>query len=338
MPPRVSVLMPVQNAEATLAQCLGSIRRQRGVDWECIAVDDGSTDASRSCLARAAALDPRVRVVSQPAAGIVAALNHGLTLCRGEYVARMDADDIMHRDRLRLQALALDMAPSLAGVGCHVRIFPRGQLLAGRREYEHWLNSLGSPTDVLRDAWVECPLAHPSLMLRRTLWGQYPYREQGWPEDYDLVLRLLGDGHSLGVVPRRLLCWRDGSRRLSRVSKAYSIDRFTACKAHFLARSQLARHDRYILWGYGKTGRNLARALAAHGKHPIAIIEVHSGRVGQRILGVPVISPADLGAFYAQAGPFPIIASVARPGPRGEVRAALDRLGLVELRDYVCAA
>jgi glycosyltransferase involved in cell wall biosynthesis len=301
-------------------------------------VDDGSSDASRSCLARAAALDPRVRVVSQPALGIVAALNHGLGLCRGEYVARMDADDIMHRDRLRLQALALDRAPSLAGVGCHVRIFPRHQLLAGRREYEHWLNSLGNARDVLRDAWVECPLAHPSLMLRRTLWGRYPYREQGWPEDYDLVLRLLGDGHSLGVVPQRLLCWRDGGQRLSRVSKAYSIDRFTACKAHFLASSQLARHDRYLLWGYGKTGRNLARALAVHGKHPIAIIEVHPGRLGQRILGVPVISPAELGAFNAQAGPFPIIASVARPGPRGEVRAALDRLGLVELRDYVCAA
>ena len=338
MPPRVSVLMPVRNAQPTLAQCLGSIRRQRGIDWECIAVDDGSTDDSRSCLARAAALDPRVRVVSQPAAGIVAALNHGLTLCRGEYVARMDADDIMHRDRLRLQAAALDREPSLAGVGCHVRIFPRRELQAGRREYEHWLNSLGSPAEMLRDAFVECPLAHPSLMLRRMLWGAYPYRDKGWPEDYDLVLRLLRDGQRLGVVPQRLLCWRDGAQRLSRVSSAYSIDRFTACKAHFLASSQLARHDSYILWGYGKTGRQLARALAAHGKHPIGIVEVHPGRLGQRILGVPVISPADLGAFKAKAGPLPIIASVARPGPRGQVRTALERLGLVELRDYVCAA
>ena len=94
---RVSVLMPIRNAAATLRQALGSIRRQRGVDWECVVVDDGSSDGSRACLERAAALDPRIRVAWQAPAGIVAALNHGLRLCAGEYVARMDGDDVAHR-------------------------------------------------------------------------------------------------------------------------------------------------------------------------------------------------------------------------------------------------
>jgi glycosyltransferase involved in cell wall biosynthesis len=335
--PAVSILMPVRNAERTLPACLESIRRQRGPSWECVAVDDGSSDASAACLARAAALDARFRVLSQPPSGIVAALSLGLAACRGAYVARMDADDLMRSQRLEQQARALDADPSLAGVGCHVRLIPRARESSGRREYERWLNSLASASDVARDAFVECPLAHPSLMLRRPLLEGYGYRDLGWPEDYDLVLRLLAGGHRLGVVPARLLCWRDGAGRLSRTSECYRIERFTACKAHFLAHGLLARGDEYVLWGYGDTGRALARALAPHGKRPRAIIEVHPGRLGQRILGAPVLAPGELPLLMRERRS-PIVASVARPGPRSQVRAALDGFGFVELVDYVCAA
>jgi glycosyltransferase involved in cell wall biosynthesis len=302
-----------------------------------VAVDDGSSDASAACLARAAAHDPRFRVLSQPPRGIVAALAHGLASCRGEYVARMDADDLMRSNRLQRQALALDADPSLAGVGCHVRLFPRARQLSGRRESERWLNSLMGARDVARDAFVECPIAHPSLMLRRAPFQHYGYRDQGWPEDYDLVLRLLADGQRLGVVPERLLCWRDGEGRLSRTSDTYRIERFTACKAHFLAQGLLRSSDAYVLWGYGDTGRALARALAAHGKRPSAILEVHPRRLGQRILGVPVLGPAELPRLMRERR-LPIVASVARLGPRREVRAALAGFGFVELEDYVCAA
>jgi len=335
--PLVSILMPVRNAAPTLAACLESIRRQRGPSWECVIVDDGSSDGSAACLARAAALDPRFRVLSQPASGIVAALSLGLEACRGAHVARMDADDLMLSRRLEQQSRALDADPSLAGVGCHVRLFPRARQFSGRRPYERWLNSLASPSDVARDAFVECPLAHPSLMLRRSLLARYGYRDLGWPEDYDLVLRLLGDRHRLGVVPERLLCWREGASRLSRTSDTYRVERFTACKAHFLARGLLAHGDDYVLWGYGDTGRALARALTHHGKRPRAIIELHPGRLGQLIMGAPVLPPAELPGLM-QEGRSPIVASVARAGPRSQVRAALDAMGFRELEDYVCAA
>jgi glycosyltransferase involved in cell wall biosynthesis len=329
--------MPVRNAEHTLPACLESIRRQHGPSWECVVVDDGSSDGSAGCLKHAAALDPRFRVLSLPPSGIVAALAHGLSACRGAYVARMDADDLMRSRRLERQTSALDAQPSLSGVGCHVRLFPRRREAPGRRDYERWLNSLVTAHDVARDAFVECPIAHPTLMLRRAVLERYGYRDQGWPEDYDLVLRLLADGHHLGVVPERLLGWRDGDTRLSRTSDTYRIERFTACKAHFLAQGLLARADEYVLWGYGDTGRSLARALATHAKRPRAIIEVHPGRIGQRILGAPVLAPAALPALMHERRS-PIVASVARAGPRREVRAALDALGFVELDDYVCAA
>jgi glycosyltransferase involved in cell wall biosynthesis len=343
----VSVLLPVFNAASTLGLALESIRRQRAVELECVAVDDGSSDGSLRCLEQMAARDPRIRVLPIGHRGIVAALNHGLAHCRGEYVARMDADDIMCSARLARQASFLDLHPELAGAGCHVRMFPRpargllgeGRAAEGRREYERWLNSLQQPHDVLRDRFIECPLAHPTWMLRRPIFQRFGYRDQGWPEDYDLLLRLLSSGHTLGIVPQRLLSWRDTPGRLSRTSVSYTDERFVAAKAFFLASSWLDQHPRYILWGYGSTGRALCKALSSHGRQPHAIVEVHPGRVGQRIAGAPVIGPEDLLEVRRGAGgQIPIIVSVARSGPRNLVRAALAELQLRELVDYICAA
>jgi hypothetical protein len=214
-----------------------------------------------------------------------------------------------------------------------------GRAFEGRREYERWLNSLADAADVSRDRFIECPLAHPSWMLRRELFQRFAYRDMGWPEDYDLLLRLLCSGHSVGVVPRRLLSWRDSPGRLSRCSASYSDERFTRAKAHFLARSWLAEHSSYVLWGYGRTGGALCRALLEQGKQPRAIIEVHPGRIGQRIQGAPVVTPdALLEARRGPTGELPIIVSVARAAARNQVRAALHAFGLRELRDFICAA
>src|SRR6185503_6477551 len=113
----------------------------------------------------------------------------------------------------------------------------------------------------------------------------------------DLVLRLLGAGVRLGVVPQPLLFWRDGPLRLSRTGAAYRLDRFTACKAYYLAHNFLAEQRSYVLWGYGDTGRALSRALRELGKDPSHIVELHPGRLGQRIFGASVVPPEALGAL-----------------------------------------
>ena len=332
MPTRVSILLPARNAAATLDACLASISRQTDAAWECIVVDDGSTDATAGIARAAASRDSRFRVVSTPHRGLIAALNEGLTHCRAPVIARMDADDLMHRERIAAQAEALDAHVSLGAVGCHVRLFPRRELSPRLIEYESWLNGLRSADDVVRDVFIECPIAHPTLMIRREHIAA-GYRDCGWPEDYDLVLRLLAGGCRIGVVPRRLLSWRDGPTRLSRVNGRYGIDRFTACKAAFLATGYLSAPG-YVLWGYGGTGRSLRRALAAHDRTPSHIVEIKATRIGQRIHGAPVIPIAGLPALRGR----PLVVSVARSGPRGEIRAALAEMGFVEGVDYVCAA
>jgi glycosyltransferase involved in cell wall biosynthesis len=330
---RVSVLLPARDAARTLPACLASLRRQTEAAWECILVDDGSTDETRVTAEAAAARDSRVRVITTPARGLVAALNEGLALCRAPLIARMDADDVMHRARLAVQADALDADPGLAAVGCHVRLFPRHALTPRRREYEAWLNGLSAADDVARDAFVECPVAHPALMMRREM-AALGYAAADWPEDYDLVLRALAAGFSIGVVPRRLLSWRDHPQRVSRTDPRYTQARFTACKAHYLARGFLAQASDYVLWGYGGTGSALRRALLEDGKRPSHIVEVKPTRIGQRIHGAPVVGLDALPQLRGHR----IVVSVAREGPRAAIRLALRRQGFVEGIDFVCAA
>jgi len=328
------VLLPAYDAERTISACLRSVIRQTFDRWECIVVDDGSSDATPERVHDIAAQDPRVRLIARPHEGLVAALQAGLAECRGAFVARMDADDLMHRSRLAEQCAMLEADESLDAVGCHVRLFPRDGLSDGSRAYERWLNGIDSAECLSREAFVECPVAHPTLMIRRTRLVELGYRDRGWPEDYDLLLRILTAGGRVGVLPRRRLAWRQHEGRLSRTSAVYGLDRFTKCKAAFLARSFLAGGDRYILWGHGGTGRALRRELLALGKSPSYIVEVHPRRLGNRIAGAEVIPIERLPRVPRQ----PIVVSVAGEAARGQIRAALAEMGFVETRDYVCAA
>jgi glycosyltransferase involved in cell wall biosynthesis len=150
-----SILLPARNAAATIDAALHSVRRQTLPDWECIVVDDGSTDDTASLVAAFAARDSRVRLLRTDGAGLVEALCLGLAHCRGAIVFRMDADDLMRRERLACQAALLDAHPDLVAAGAHVRIIPRAGLTDRRRAYERWLNHLRTPADLRRERFVE---------------------------------------------------------------------------------------------------------------------------------------------------------------------------------------
>ncbi len=273
-------------------------------------------------------------MVTTPHRGLVAALQQGLGHCTAPYVARMDADDLMRRTRLADQVRTLEAQPELTAVGTHVRIFPRRHLQAGWRAYERWLNSIDSAAAVQRNAFVESPLAHPTLMIRRVTLERFGYRDCGWAEDYDLILRLLAAGHRVGVVPRRLVAWRDHPERLTRRNDTYAIARLTDCKASFLASGFLADTERYVLWGYGGTARALHRALRAHGKRAAHVIDVDPRRVGNTIHGAPVVLPDALPTLPR----LPVVVSVAGATPRAQIRAFMAGHGFEEIRDFVCAA
>jgi glycosyltransferase involved in cell wall biosynthesis len=302
-----------------------------------VAVDDGSEDGSGEVLERRARSDSRLRVIHQPPSGLVPALNAGLDACTAPYVARMDADDVSHPRRLKLQAELLDRHPEVGVVSCLIRHFPRRRVEEGFRLYEEWLNGLVTPEAIARERFVESPVAHPSAMVRRELLeGVGGYRDQGWPEDYDLWLRLIEGGAVFAKVERLLLFWRERRRRLTRVDPRYSIDRFLQCKAHFLARGPLRDCDRVVLWGAGKTGRRLASHLLARGVTPAAFVDIDPAKVGRRVRGAPVWAVEDLPELLG--GSAVVLAAVASRGARRLIRAELERLGLREGHDCWCVA
>ncbi|MCA9547593.1 MAG: glycosyltransferase, partial [Myxococcales bacterium] len=263
----VSLLMPVRNGAAHLPPTLASLRKLRGVQ-QIVIVDDGSQDETPALLARAAREDRRIQVIRQPPGGIVAALNRGLSACEGDWIARLDADDVAHPARVE-RSLAVAEARDLDVIGTGVRCFPTQRIRAGLRRYEAWQNSLWTRQQIAAQRFVESPLVHPSVLMRRAVVeARGGYRMAGWPEDYDLWLRLLNDGVRIGKTPEILTFWRDHSRRLTRTAAYCAAQAVAACKAHHLVRGPLAGGRPYWVAGTGPDGKRLVLALVALGRPP----------------------------------------------------------------------
>jgi glycosyltransferase involved in cell wall biosynthesis len=326
--PRVSVLLPVRNEEAFLAECLDSLSAQTLESFEVIAVDDGSTDATPEILTAHARGDSRLRVLRQEAAGMVAASERARAEARGLLLARMDADDVAAPHRLELQVAAIE-EEGLAAVGGRVEYFPAPT--AGMRAYADWLNSLVTVEAAERDVWVECPLPGPGL----TAWAELvSYRDLGWPEDYDLVLRIWAAGGRFRNLDALVHRWRDHPERLTRTKPEYELGAFRRCKVHFLRQTLLAEGRPAVVWGAGPTGKALARELLAAGTPLAAFVEVDPRKLGKRIHGAPVV-PVE------QAAGFPgalALSCVAGPEGRARVRELAAGLGLEEGTDFVAVA
>jgi glycosyltransferase involved in cell wall biosynthesis len=333
--PRVSVLLPCRDAAAWLDEAVASLLGQSFRDFEVLAVDDGSHDATRALLDRWAERDARIRTLSSGGAGIVAALHTALEHARGALVARMDADDIAHPDRIAAQVALLDAQPTVAACGTQVRYFPPDVVRDGARRYESWLNALTSPAAIARDAFVECPIAHPTLMVRRhVLDAVGGWRDAGWPEDYDLVLRLIAAGHALANVPAVLLDWRERADRLSRTDSRYDDEAFRRCKAHHLTRS-LLRGRAVLVIGAGPVGKAFARTLQAEGVAIAAFIDVDPRKIGQTVHGARVAPREALNDYRGAAF---AVAAVSGEAARADIRAWLAAAGWTELEDYCAVA
>ncbi len=328
--------MPVFNAAATVEAAVRSVLAQTFTDFELVCVDDGSTDGSAAVLQRLAGEDSRVRWVSQPHGGQVAAAVRTLEEASGrDFVARMDADDLCLPERLRLSVAALDAEPSLSAVGTGVEIFRGDQPVSPNLQgYARWLSSLTTPEALFRDRFVESPLCNPSITFRRTAIADAGwYREGPFPEDWELLLRLLSRGHRLRALDSVQLRWRDHPHRVTRNDSRYAWERHLDLKADHLA-TWLADKQPLTVWGAGETGLKLGRRLTERGRPPLRYVELSAKKIGQKIDGVPVVAPSVLDSGPAQTH---VLAAVSAQGARAEIRDFLEARGFEENRDFTCA-
>ena len=262
MSPRVSVVMPVRDAERFLKDAVESVLAQTFGDLELLAVDDGSRDASAAILARYAAADARVRVLSSPARGVAGALNAGIAAARASYVARMDADDVSEPDRLARQLAVLDADPGIVLVGAAATLVDdRGRVVG----------SVVPPAEheaIAQRLLTHNVVVHGTVVVRRAAWsavGGYDLSAH-LVEDYDLWCRLLAHGRLANVAaPLYRLRVHGGSVSARAVSDqleaAYGVRR-----RHFgtpppsWAERRTARADRHLAY---------ARMLATPGDAPV---------------------------------------------------------------------
>lgn len=328
--PLVSVLLPARNAQSTLDGALRSLVAQTWQNLEIIVVDDHSQDATSHIVRQWAQRDPRIKLLANRGEGLMAALKTASEAAQGEYLARMDADDISAPTRVALQMEHL-MSDDAYGL-CATHVCDFGSVGEGRRAYSQWLASIRSHDDVVRHLFVECPVAHPTFLLRRSAFESVGgYRDVPWAEDYDLVFRLWLAGWKFAVVPEPLLRWRDRPDRLSRTDVRYSEEAFRQCKLHYFLRSPYVSSRASLLqWGAGKEGKWWLRHWPPP-LRPSAVVDIDRRKIGQRIHGVPVIAPVALGK---PRGRFLVVAVGVR-GVREEIRRFLSCHDWKELKDYI---
>lgn len=219
MNPVISVILPVYNAGEFLKEAIESLLAQTFADFELIAIDDGSTDTSPALLADFAKKDNRLHIHTQPNHGVAKALNTGLQLAEGKYVARMDADDISHPERFQKQIDFLEAHPETGLLGSAAAMIDANGRIQGTLDY---------PLTHFALQWSLCfynPIIHPSIMvLRETLLAAGGYRpDRPQAEDYDLFARL-SLVTRLANLPERLLYLRKHGQNITLQNSAVHLE------------------------------------------------------------------------------------------------------------------
>jgi glycosyltransferase involved in cell wall biosynthesis len=231
----ISVLLPFYNAEKYLGEAIESVLAQTHRDLELILIDDGSTDGGTAIAKGYAAKDPRIRFIQQANAGISETLNRGLKLARNEWVARMDADDVMMPNRLERQLDFISRQPDIAIASSFVYyINSRGRII-GQSKSEY-----SDPAAVAK-AYANRQLigfTHPAVIMRKSVIEAVGgYRDQFLAaEDTDLWNRVVETGALVVVQPEHLLKYRIHNESVSVAKAFFAAEQVAWLKACMRAR------------------------------------------------------------------------------------------------------
>ncbi len=337
----ISILLPVFNAQQFLGDCLRSIQQQTYQNFEVVVVDDGSTDDSPRILSDFARQDPRFRVLPlSNNRGIVAALNHGLEHCQGEWIARMDADDIMQPQRLEIQRTYFANNPETDVLGAKVSIFrDDSELTIGQKRYRDWSNSLLTDNDIKREMFAESPIMHPTFFLHRSYYKELQgYHDNPWAEDYDFLLRAYENKARFAKNPEVLVSKRDSPTRLARVDVRCKRKAMFRAKAHYFAKKQWFRDDQTaLIAGSGSSGRMACSALIKEGVKISGFIDNTDGGKNRTVAGLPAytLDYDQAEQFLTELGnPF-IFLCIGVPEGRKLMETLLQQNGYAPAVDYL---
>ena len=211
--PRISVLMPVYNGARYLSEAIESVLNQTFSDFEFLIVNDGSIDNSAEVIEKYAKKDSRIRLIDNAKEkGVVGALNTGIEKAQGEYIARMDSDDISLPERFEKQVSFMELNPDVCVCGTWVELF-------GNHNGDVW--KLETDFGSIKSTMLFCgAVAHPTVMMRKKtiLDGNFFYdNDYRHAEDYELWVRMAKAEKKIVNIPEILFRYRTHSENVGTV-------------------------------------------------------------------------------------------------------------------------
>ncbi len=297
---RLSVIMPVYNAEIYLASAIRSVLYQTFTDFELIIVNDGSVDGSLAIMQEFARQDDRIIIISRENKGLVVSLNEAISVSKGEYIARMDADDICYAERFEKQIAYLDSHPRIDLAGTRFELLYEKDIDEDtRQEIQIFYKNIHEPIDYVhnKESILEgYKILHPTWMFRASLIKKIGGYRQYISEDNEFLFRAAMAGCMLGRVEECLFQYRisnqsvTGKNRKSQASKRSCIE----FKLDYL---QLQMPERfydveYVIWGADISGELAYEVLKSRYSQSKLVGFIDGIKTGEK-LGVPIYSPGE---------------------------------------------
>lgn len=257
----ISILMTAFNAEKYLIECLRSIQNQLFTDWQLVVVNDFSTDSTSEILKFEASKDSRILFFENKTKGILAALTLAFEYAEGNYITRMDADDIMPLDKLNLLYEIASANNRTVATG-KVEYFADRPISEGYRRYQNWLNYVLENKLFSENVYRECVVASPNWMVHRSCFDkEIKWSDLKYPEDYDLVFQWYKNGYQIKGVNSATHLWREHAERTSRNSEIYQQESFFKLKTNYFIQLELRENEKIQLIGVGRKGKLVAEIL-----------------------------------------------------------------------------
>ena len=326
----VSILTPFKNTSAFLTECLESVLSQTYANWELLIVDDHSTDDSYDIVAKYAKKDPRIRVLKNNGIGIIDALRLAFSECSGQFITRMDSDDIMVPTKLEvLRNNLIKFGSGHVAVG-QVKYFSETGISDGYDKYELWLNALTSTGSNYSEIYKECVIPSPCWMVYRSdLLACGAFDPDRYPEDYDLTFRFYEQDYKCIPCGDLLHLWRDYPTRTSRIHEHYAQNYFLDIKLRYFLKLNYDADRPLTVWGAGFKGKTIAKALVENDIDFYWICD-NPKKIGKTIYGQTLLPFEQLNGLNSPQS----IITVANAEAQNEILAHLMKWQMKPMVDY----
>jgi glycosyltransferase involved in cell wall biosynthesis len=326
----ISILMPFKNTEGFLRECLDSVVNQSYNQWELVTVDDGSIDGSYELVKEYTKKDTRIKLFKNDGEGIISALQKAFKNCNGDYITRMDSDDIMDENKLFIMLNnLLQYGKNHVAVGL-VKYFSAEGISNGYARYESWLNTLTKTGTNYSEIYKECVIPSPCWMIGRedfeTCDGFNPNR---YPEDYDLTFRFYKYNYTCIPCDVILHHWRDYSARTSRTHEHYAQNYFLDIKLYYFLELEYDISRPLTIWGAGTKGKSIAKSLVEK-QIPFFWICDNNKKIGKHIYAQELLNFE----YLKQIKNPQCIVTVANEAAQSDIRSYFENYKMQSMIDY----